>query len=339
MSRGAAGSGSGRVAGRARLFLALIVLPASPGLWPAAAAAGESVRLRSPRIDAASSLSAGPLLVTWRNARPQEKGGEDEFLIGLVRGGLGQAYKVKSEGPEHLFSVIPDLVAASLRAAGIDGRTEGTDALPVVHVNLLEFWCDGYDHYEMTARLEVLLRAPGALEPAWRGEAYGRGSATMAAGWGGGMREFERGYTEALQNLAGELKKSFESNEFRLALGTASAPRAQAPVPPPPAAPPSNPAPGDAATAPLAPTPALPQASSTAAAATTPAPAVSAPPSEIPLSDLAAWVDRSVRVEKRNGTYVAGTLVGTGDPLVVMKADGRLLELARSEVLAVRPGG
>jgi hypothetical protein len=277
---------------------------------PAPASAGYDTELRYEAPAPAARLG-GVIGTTLLLAREPEKGDDDPGSIGIVRAGLGFPYGVRARGA-GADEVVGSMLVDSLRAAGWDARRGAVPGAPELRGTLRTLWCDGYGgRYEMHFVLLLELFPPGADGPAFRTEVSAHGGVTVQ--WSAG--ELAKGYSRMFGDAIAQLVPAFSSPEFRGAVGVGSSP--------------------------AGPT----EAAATAAGPASPPPAVAAPPPAGSASPVAPgstrpedWRDRFVRVDRTNGTWIDGTLVGVDGPvLILLKDDGRLLEVRREDIELISP--
>jgi len=177
--------------------------------------AGEAVDLTYD-TPAAGQLSGPAVGVSFENARPSKKGGDELKLVGQVRTPIGIPFGLFSrEVPGHVDTVVPRWTADYLRAAGIQATAGQQGGGPRVHVVLERLWCDGNTRYVLaiTARIQVF--AAGATSPTLEKVVIGKGGATAVIGSG----PLERGFKRMFEDAGGELKAWAATPEFKAALG------------------------------------------------------------------------------------------------------------------------
>ena len=194
------------------LALTAFALLLVPGV--ALALGGMKIELGFERPAPAEEL-VGSVTVTFEDARPADKGGDDPTLVGNYRSTVGIPWGLylKRSSVEHVVSA---LVADALRAAGVKGKPGEAGEGARLHVELTHLWCDGHTRYEM--RIDAALRyyPAGASEPTWTGELHGAGGVTAMMGV---PKEFSEGYARMFQSALDGLAEAFTSEAFRSAAG------------------------------------------------------------------------------------------------------------------------
>jgi hypothetical protein len=273
-------------------------------------AAAIDVDLKYPAPPAVA-VEVGPVTLQWVDGREPERGGKEPQRVGTARSGAGIPYPLRAGRGMEPEVVVAGLVADGLRQAGVSVASSGGAPL---RVTLAKLWADGYaGRYEMWLTLELALTAPdGAVT--WSRSVEGKGGVTVQ--WS--ERELDKGYRRALEDALAKVAEAGRDPVFRTALGGA-APR------------------GAAGQGPVRVASAGAQDDRPPPSPTTAAPGPQPPGQQIPWAEVTRHVDQRLVVEKTNGTWIVGVLMGMeANTLVLQKPDGRLLTVVRSDVRLVR---
>ena len=307
---------------RHRLLLLALLTVLLAGLVPSSAAAKYKITLIPPDQEPAPRLDQAAVQVTFEDARADEEGGQEPALLGKVRTNVGIPMGLWADGP-GVEQVYPGLVRDALVARGHPVQRDRS--LPRVHVVLHRSWIDGYQGYKVKIDLELRVLPAEGEQVLWSREF----SATASGAIIFTPRELQKPYSEALDEIVGEVRGALREPEFAAALGQ---PRSTPATPEPVAATPTASPPTDQRTAnkganqgplPRAAPSSTPQdrppAADRPAAATDEAPPRQSFESGDPPAGTPAHVPRLDRPWERVTLVVAATL--TADPCRTYNAD------------------
>ena len=144
----------------------------------------------------------GSVSLVVNNARPAEKGAENDMLVGTLRNLYGMPISKEAEN-----SIVDALHGAFADALASAGYQVVPDAPTQVVVDITEFFMDGYQGYKITAVLDVKANADGAAVMQ-KFISKDHAFAYMS------LDDLQEAYDVVMNHITQEAKTIFSSEEF-----------------------------------------------------------------------------------------------------------------------------
>jgi hypothetical protein len=92
------------------------------------------------------------------NLRPESNGGQSFQLLGKVRGGYGNPFSLNAEKGREIDVTLHEVMSDALLHTGYNVVTPADQKNALrLDIDVLEFWCDGYTGYNVTATIVAKL--------------------------------------------------------------------------------------------------------------------------------------------------------------------------------------
>jgi hypothetical protein len=174
-----------------------------------------AVQLSTPELPRTQTQIGSVATGSINNLRPQNTGGQDFRIIGEVRSGYGSPFPLHTEEDRALDVAIREAVKNALTHAGYYALTPAIPGdVPRLDIDVMSFWGDGHQGYQIEAMLVARLVDTGSGESLAQREIKLVRGFTVTAGYG----SLQRAFDSIMKDLQQELVALMLSEEFRSAV-------------------------------------------------------------------------------------------------------------------------
>lgn len=172
-----------------------------------------SVRMQQEVLAKGTNVRGSVVVGTVSNKRASDNGGNNFQLLGKVRGGYGNPFDLLADSGRELDVLLKDVAKASLEHTGYS-TSQGTAKTSRLDIDILNFWCDGYQGYKIEADIVAKLVNPAS------GKILVKKSINVKNGFAiiMGMGPMHNAYNEVINDIQKELVLFMKSKEFQSAV-------------------------------------------------------------------------------------------------------------------------
>ena len=158
----------------------------------------------------AATTNKGELCVIIDDQRAPDRGGNDPLTVGIARNAYGMPFDIKASPNREPTKVTKELVSECLMAAGYK-VVDDTSKVPHLNAALKTFWSDGYQHSRMGMLMPLNLKKNEKTNPVWKYDL----DVNVGFTWkSAGFSQFDKGFSEMLEEAKEKLLEQFKSQEF-----------------------------------------------------------------------------------------------------------------------------
>lgn len=159
-------------------------------------------------------MKRGSVVVgTVSNKRSDDNGGKSFQLLGKVRGGYGNPFDLKADSGRELDVILKEVAKASLEHTGYS-TNQGAGNASRLDIEVLNFWCDGYQGYKVEAEIAAKLVNPASGKILAQKVVNAKNEFFISMGAG----PLHKAYDELMNDIQKELVAFMKSQEFQSAV-------------------------------------------------------------------------------------------------------------------------